>query len=318
MSPFRTAAWTDAWLATYGQLPGVNIYDLGGRGNSLEMVYTKRRLLKEIVPIVELATVGCGSPALASPRSEYNNLPLDAGSLWQEIQSIPWQRCHLSDLDCCAAVGLVEHLADAGAVAKLEQQECYRVERGSFEHYLAALGKNTRSRYFAKRARLEREARVEWKRFDHAQINQFFELLNRFHIGRWGRPCYSAITQQMLIQFTRELEHSGGKAIFSVLDIEGKPHSVLFDVVWEGVRFNLQSGYQEHFNSQLKLGSLHLGKAIEEALTENLSYDCLAGGGLSSNYKERIANHKPNMVNIVVERGWLSDARRIRQRLFRS
>jgi hypothetical protein len=312
-SPFRTQAWTDAWLDTYGSLKGVEIFDLGGTGNSLEMVYTAPRKLKGILPIRELSLVGCSSHAIHSPRSEYNELHPEAypwDKFVETIDAIDWQSCFFGDFTNPAPFPLEENLYGAGVYIDIQQESTFRVSILDFHSYLARLGKSTRNRYFQKRSRLYKCFATEWIEYSSREFVEFCHLLNQFHQTRWGRPCYSPLTQRMLKQFIEALEVKGGRAILSVMLLDGKPSSVLFDLIWKGVRYNLQSGYRENISSQLKLGSIHLGFAVEEAINLGISYDFLAGTGRTDNYKAKIATETSVLTSLYLTRGVLGRFRR--------
>ena len=95
------------------------------------------------------------------------------------------------------------------------------------------------------------------------------------------------------------------------LQIAGETVSVLFDLVWNGVRYNIQSGFLEGRFPQLALGSIHLGFAIEQALNDALVYDLLVGQGKNTNYKQQIATENTSMSSVIAVRGWLKSLYRI-------
>lgn len=110
----------------------------------------------------------------------------------------------------------------------------------------------------------------------------------------------------MMNAFIPHFISDGGSVYLSRLRVNGDVVSVLYDLEWQGVRYNLQSGYAESLHSQLKLGSIHLGKAIEEALDSGCQYECLAGEGKNDAYKKRLATSTPILASVEVRRGALA------------
>ena len=57
-SVFRTAAWVQAWIDTWGKDKRLTLIDLGGSANPLEHVYIVKQSLKNIIPIKTLCLAG--------------------------------------------------------------------------------------------------------------------------------------------------------------------------------------------------------------------------------------------------------------------
>ncbi|UTA47373.1 GNAT family N-acetyltransferase [Simiduia sp. 21SJ11W-1] len=306
-SPFRTVAWASAWLETYGQQPGVKIYDIGGRGHPLEMVYTAPRRLKKVLPVQCLALVGCGSSALASPRSEYNSLIIanevvGPEELLKQTAGIAWNMLELTDLD--VRLYPPEMLSEGSRT--IHYEKTYAVAATNFAKYKASLSKSTRVRYFNKRDRLLDGGNCEFISYPLCDLSSFIAQLNSFHLARWGRPCYSGLSIQMITKFLHRFVAEGGAVNLSVLNVNARAVSVLFDIEYKGVRYNIQSGYKEDFHPQIKLGSVHLGWGIEEALSKSLAYDCLAGEGREANYKASLANTSAELAHARLFKGWIA------------
>lgn len=299
-SVFRTKAWTQAWLDTWGKDVSKELIDLGGRGNPLEMLYRVPHRFKGIVPVSVLCLVGNGFGALSTPRSEYNDISdliQAAGSidaLSKELHEIPWQQMHLPDIadgtheddDVCSLLDFEfwgNHL--------IKQEPGYSIENITFEDYLVSLSASTRLAYFNRRSRLANHGEIERRPHSLRELDNFLSLLNSFHEQRWGKPCFSGISALFLNNFCQRLFDAGGKSVFESILIDGQPVSVIFDVIWKNRRYNIQSGYCQSLVHKVQLGSLHLGYAIEDALKAGQSYDLLAGRGQKTDYKASIANH---------------------------
>lgn len=319
-SVFRTEAWVQAWIDTWGNNSAITLIDLGGRKHPLEYVYTGRTLLKKVLPLRYLTLAGIASPSISSPRSEYNHaaelISLHGGieEFAASISRLVWQQCKLPDLisGSANAASLMDAANEIGALYYLEKREpSYFVASNDFESYLNNLGASTRLAYFNRRERLALLGVVEFRCFSVSEASAFFELLNKFHVMRWGRPCYSFESQQFISNFMARLEAEGGEVVMQALLVSGEVVSVVLDVVWQGRRYNLQSGYYENKFHKVALGALHLGYAIEHAINKQQFYDFLAGSGKQTNYKAKIATHQFSIESVSILRGRAKYARNV-------
>lgn len=312
-SVFRTEAWTQAWLDTWGAQISKGLIDLGGRGRPLEMLYRIPHRFKKIIPATVLSLVGNGFGSLSTPRSEYNNVSDliqvagGAKALGKELQKLPWQQLWLPDI----ASGHREDeelqplLRTKPWGAYLIKEEAgYSIENISLNEYLAKLSSSTRLAFFNRRARLEKCGNIERRRYHLSEVEAFFSLLNNFHLHRWGKQCYSSQSMAFVRNFCQRLSSCGGEPVFESILVNGEPVSVLFDVIWCNRRYNLQSGYAENFAHKVPLGSLHLGYAIEDALKAGLKYDFLAGQGKRTDYKASVGTHRISQRSYIATRGY--------------
>lgn len=321
-SAFRSEAWVQAWIDTWGKDPRIELIDLGGRQHPLEQVYRIKHTLKKILPVSTLCLAGNGFASLSTPRAEYNNLDsllAMAGSLdllRQALAKIRWHQFVVSDIDTSTStLATISELSQGLGVPFTERTETsYAVCGVDYPEYLASLGSNTRLTYFNRRQRLEQEGEIAFINFDTHQADQFFSQLNQFHVTRWGAPCYSTQSQAFMRNFIERLEASGGKAILQAMTVNGDTVSVIYDFVWNGTRYNLQSGYYENRYAKVALGALHFGYAIQAALEHGMAYDFMAGMGKNSNYKEKIANTTKTFKTQIIEKPWLAKIRQLTSR----
>ncbi len=311
MSLFRTLAWVQSWVDVWGAHPRVKLVDLGGRCNPLEMVYLLNHRLKGVVPVTSLVLAGNGYADFNLPRAEYNNLDsllLLAGGkelLIKELIKLPWNQWALTDFSSNVVDESFSVLSEKYGAKVIEPriEVSYRIKLDGSANYKAQLSSSVRAKYFNRKSKLSEHGCIEL--IELSSTRDFFQILNEFHRLRWGRPCYSAQSMEFLALFVERLRVEGGRPIMQLLQVAGETVSVLFDVVWNGVRYNFQSGYFEKKFPQIALGSLHLGIAIEQALDAGLTYDLLAGTGKNVNYKQKIATDEINMISTVLARGWL-------------
>ena len=320
---FRTQAWAQAWLDTWSHDARRELIDLGGTKNPREMVYRTSQRLKKIIPVESIHLVGVSSHVLSTPRAEYNDIDAvinsqSIGLLSKEFKKLSWGQFYLPDIiaNSSSVSGFKEYANQQGwGIHKIKEEPAYYVQAESVATYLKALGSNTRLAYFNRREKLLGYGEVNFRQFELSEISEFFNLLNRFHVYRWGNRCYSLESQQFLRNFLAYLEEENGSAVLESMSIDNEVVSVLFDVEFNGCRYNFQSGYVENKFPKIALGAIHMGYAIESAIKRGLIYDFMAGHGKNSNYKERIATHQDEIESLVVERGLVKFIRNIKSRL---
>lgn len=321
-SIFRSTAWGEAWLDTWGKDKRLQLIDLGGRQNPREMLYRVAARIKKTLPIHSLHLVGVSSPLISTPRAEYNAINElvestgSANALITELKKLSWSQFHLPDLNLTTdAKEILQQLAGEKiwAVHELRAEAAYYVSANDFSVYLSGLGANTRLTYFNRRERLSQLGEIEFVRYPIEKAFTFFDVLNQFHRLRWAMPCYSARSQEFLKNFMSRLSVEQGIPILEAMLVNGEIVSVLFDVEFNGCRYNFQSGYLENKFPKIALGALHMGYGIQAAIAAGHIYDFMAGEGKNSNYKERIATHQEMMKSITLERGLLKYLRQLKR-----
>ncbi|PUA27573.1 MAG: hypothetical protein B0W54_13490 [Cellvibrio sp. 79] len=276
------------------------------------MMYLIRHPLKGVLPIRSLVIAGYGHANFNPPRGEYNNLnsflQLFGGmdALVKEISRFSWSQWVLTDF--CAEHDFEQALAVLSGVQGFtvvvsKSEAAYRIGATNFESYKKQLSSSIRAKYFNRRTKLVEQGKLELNELTSSA--DCFGILNQFHQLRWGRPCYSPQSMDFFSLFVDRIRSEGGTPVMQLMQVDGEIVSVLFDIVWQGVRYNLQSGYAEGRYGQLALGSLHLGFAIQHALENGQGYDLLAGMGKHSNYKEKIATESTSLKTYCLAQGWL-------------
>lgn len=318
-SVFRTRAWVQAWIDQWGRHPAIQLIDLGGRRDPLECCYLTRMRIKKIVPANSLCLAGIGAGQLSTPRSEYNHyaelLRQTGGTagVAKLLAPLGWQQLVLTDL-CRDAEADARALAQAlKSYTTLQKCEpAYSVQSSSLDAWLAGLGPNTRLAYYNRRNRLGEQGEISFCDYPLHQCEAFFSLLNEFHMKRWGQACYSIESRQFMANFGERLMAEGGRLIMQAMKVNDEVVSVLFDVIWQGRRYNFQSGFAENRFPKIALGALHMGYGIESAIAAGHIYDFMAGQGKHANYKEKIADTRINISSLVIARGLLKPLYRFR------
>jgi hypothetical protein len=317
-SVFRTEAWVQAWIDTWGKDSRIQLIDLGGRANPLEYVYITQHWLKKIIPVKTLCLAGTGCASVSTPRAEYNdfsaliNLAGSVKEFYSAINGLAWQQFYLPDILLHSEAeqnihGLVQQ--SALMLHKQNTEPAYAVQAQSFDDYLAQLGSNTRLAYFNRRKNLAQQGEVHFQSYDIETADQAFALLNHFHCQRWGRPCYSLDSQQFMKFFCERLVAQGGNFMLQSMHVNGEAVSIIFDVTWQSTRYNFQSGYEENKYPKIALGALHMGYGIEQAIANQQVYDFMAGTGKNSDYKKRIATRTQFIASHAIERSYLKALR---------
>lgn len=324
-SLFRTEAWVQAWIDTWGKDSRIQLIDLGGRANPLEHVYITKAWLKRFIPVKTLCLAGIGCASVSTPRAEYNdfsalvNLTGSIKEFYNAISGLAWQQFYLPDiLQHSGAEQNILSLVTQPALRLHKQniEPAYAAQAHCFEDYTAQLGGNTRLAYFNRRKNLAQQGELHFQNYDLANADQAFTLLNHFHCLRWGRPCYSSDSQTFMKIFCERLMAQGGSFILQSMHINGEAVSILFDVIWQSTRYNFQSGYAEIKYPKIALGALHMGYGIEQAIANQQVYDFMAGTGKNSDYKKRIATRTQCIASYAIERSYLK-ALRSAQRYFK-
>lgn len=309
---FRSYPWVDTWVDTWGQDKRINLIDLGGAKNPLHMVYTTNHTVKKIIPLKTLVLAGNGFGQLSTPRAEYNNLDsllaLAGGfdALVRQLSGISFNQFALTDIS--AHSNTIEDIVELGRRGNyyprvFKTEPAYSIVAENLSDFLSSLGSSTRSTYFNRRNRLAEHGQITFVDYNYADASSFFHVLNEFHVPRWGTPCYSTESLRFLSALVERVHFGGGTPVLQAMLVNGEIVSVLFDIEWNGVRYNLQSGYKENRFSKIALGSIHFGYAIETAINKGLIYDFMAGVGKHSDYKAKISNQVVELESVMLVSG---------------
>jgi len=161
---------------------------------------------------------------------------------------------------------------------------------GTFADYLSGLSGRTRSQIFNQRKRLEAHGDVSIRQATSTDLDGVFDLLNRFHELRWGKRVFEGNRKEFHRRISRLLLQKG-ELEFTLLCVQGKPVSALYDFVIGSVKYGYQTGFDRDFDKRLSISKLHMGYSIESAFEKGLqAFDFLRGGGQrAGNYKDNLA-----------------------------
>jgi CelD/BcsL family acetyltransferase involved in cellulose biosynthesis len=172
-----------------------------------------------------------------------------------------------------------------------------------FDGYLRSLGQSTRRSIWNLRRRLARQGNVSFELLTPEEIDGGFSDLNRLHQLRWQQPAFSGTALEFHSRLARRLA-SRGELALSRLRVGGQVVSVLYDLRKGVCQYNISLGFDPSFDSQISLGLIHLGYAMEAAAERQVrTYDFLAGAGQHSDYKSHLSQARRNLSCVQVLRG---------------
>jgi hypothetical protein len=309
---FRSPAWQQAWREHWGHSTALKPLS---RTHAGQPEFYRFWEVKRGIPIRTVIPAGVSCAAAPSTRSEYFCFPRDDESTanasilryLKPALTYRWDQLYLPDV----LEGTDEHHAlvkvagDMGLyVTEQERETAYAVDlRGhNFTEYVAGLGKNTRLKLYNRRKKIAREGKLK---IDNVwpDRQRFYQLLNKLHRERWGKPVYEGRSLGFIDSLLVDLADAGHTVDLSVMSLSGAPISALLDLTINGRCYNLQSGFVEHLIKGVSLGTLHLGYQIEKAFESGAElYDLMAGTGKNSQYKASLANSQQDFVSLMLVR----------------
>ena len=311
MSLFQTEAWQTALWGLWGGTSGFDPVVAGSSGVS--GLYVDRYRFKHVLPVRCLQFVGTNYRRISTPRTEYNTFGLEHGdaaasfgAVERLLSSVCWSEAVFKDmLADSKEVAWLRQLSDdhGWGLRVVAEDSAFSINtRGTFEDYLKGLGQNSRLRLYNRRKVLEGLGKISEANFWPDRAGEFFECLNAFHVERWGSPCFNPDSLKFHEMFLRDVADEGGEPRLSVMTCDGSVVSVLYNVIYSGVVYNIQAGFLETFHKKLALGTLHLGYSIENAFhaRDIHCFDMLAGSGKNENYKVRIATDRVSLTSIML------------------
>lgn len=168
-----------------------------------------------------------------------------------------------------------------------------------FSSYISRLGKHTRLRLYNRRKRLKNH---EIKNIvQESDILDFFDRLNKMHINRWGKACFSKhslLFHKSIAGYFLKTNQLKALCMY----VNNELCAVCYDITVNKIRFNLQLGFFPSSDKQISLGTLILGYAIQQAHDDKFitEYDLLAGGGKNSFYKQHFRGEEQQFVTIKI------------------
>jgi len=191
-------------------------------------------------------------------------------------------------------------------VRDLDRSVSYQADLSQgFAAYLRALGQSTRRSLWSLRRRLASHGKVTFELLAPEEIAAGLGDLNRLHELRWQKPAFNAAGMGFHTRLCARLAGRGEVAV-SRLRVGGEVVSVLYDIRKGSRQYNISMGFNPAFSSQLSVGLIHFGYAMEAAAERAVeTYDFLAGFGQRSDYKRHLSQARRELSCVQVLRGYL-------------
>lgn len=115
-----------------------------------------------------------------------------------------------------------------------------------------------------------------------------FDELNRFHLLRWGKKCFSGSSRRF---HEKIVENQGGYhgVYISVLEYKNTIVALAYCLVYKREIYNIQLGFDESKFQKQSIGLIQLGQTLLSAMGDGGfdGFDFLAGRGKQEFYKKR-------------------------------
>jgi CelD/BcsL family acetyltransferase involved in cellulose biosynthesis len=205
-----------------------------------------------------------------------------------------WSECYLGDFvsdgfqsaivqQCFGQLGYHQRIESDGPTFVVSPQ-------GSYQDYIASLGKNTRLKLHNRRKLLATLGDVQLVDAGRDQLTDLIVHMNQKHNVRWGKPAFTNTTSQFLKELLAIPNSNLTLLTSSLLTLDDRVISVIFNIEYKATVYNIQLGFEQELHPKISVGTLHLGYSIENAFERGLHrFDLLEGSGKNDDYKKRIA-----------------------------
>lgn len=320
---FNTWEWHYTWWITWGKELDGELHLLLAKNKSGELVGIaplykhKCTIIRGLISHNSLQFIGSSINLMATVRSEY--LDFIFASQYQSVvqallihilNNTHWSKAFFSDIRTSS--NLFANLTNQYITGKRYYVRATLKDVGitidtskSFDDYKESLGKNTRLACYNRRKRLKSQGDIVIEKNIDLKSSRLesLSILNIFHGERWGKHCFDEKALQFHIKLTSyDSIYSG--VIFSEILLDGKPTAIIYNIDYNGIRYNIQLGFTMLDDKKISMGNLQLGYAIEDAFkSDNINYfDLLAGTGKKSFYKERFKGRSYRLYTLMVIR----------------
>lgn len=304
---FRSPAWQQAWRQHWSDTKALKpLRSI----NDEQPEFYRYWHVKHGLPMRTVIPAGISTAPARSMRAEYFCFPPGPEKVEHRVHRYleaalryRWDQLDLPDLlaDSTEHWSLLQAARNLGLyVTEQKRETAYAVDlrEQSFSDYVASRGKNTRLKLYNRRTKVAQQGALEINNIwpDRAT---FYDLLNKLHQARWGKPVYAGRGLAFIDSLLTGLADAGHKVDLSVMYLSGTPISAALDITAHGRCYNVQSGFVEDLIKGVSLGTLHFGYQIEAAFEAGAEvYDFMAGAGKNSQYKASLANTQHDLVSL--------------------
>ncbi len=308
---FQSWHWMHGWwqiFREYSQeLRILGVYRDGQLVGIAPMHLHRGHYLGGKLPAKRLEFLGSCSGKPAGLLSEYLGFILHRDFAKEALDTITssidklsgWQEVRLQHVPAENPLNLVLHRL--GKTRELGRLTGYPIDtRGSFEDYLAGLGRNTRLKLFNRRKLLAGLGRVELRPVKDDGIDRMIDALNEFDRLRFGHDTtMNELARRQVHQLHDTMPGLSVTSHSSLLYLDDELLSVIINFRLERSVYNMQLGYRPDFHKKISLGTLHLGYSLEAAFEdpEIDRFDLLLGSGKNSDYKRHLTDLRREAVS---------------------
>lgn len=323
-SLFSCWEWQANWWRVWGRGRELHLYsvcDERGTVVGIAPLYLRTYRFRKILRLRQLQWIGNVYGTDETVLSEYADVIAADGdrvavaaALWQHLKSEDWDECVIAMIRAQGAL-LRAPIAGFSAYSRAEGPGVRIGVSGRFSDYLATLSKHMRLRLFNRRAVLNALGTVEHLYADATNIAEFLDRLNQLDRLRWGRDCFAEKSLDFHCAVAAAHAASGALRL-SALKVNGETVSILYNIRFDGIEYNIQSAFVPDFHPKLSLGTLHLGFAIESAFgdSETRYFDLLFGNGKNEFYKRHYRGEEIDFFTLIASR---SRKAKLKNRLLR-
>ncbi len=317
-SLFNSWEWQYHWWKTWSSELGLKLQLLLARNDAGKLCgiaplycYTEKHF-GGLFTVNRLQFIGCSANISATVRSEYLTFIFkrECGDIVNKLldaidRDKNWSMMHLSDMLTSsyffAYLMSVQGISGKYYIRATLKDVGVKIDTTQdFNLYKDSIGKSIRLDSFN---RFERLTKLGNLNNTASTLSKGLRLINEFHIKRWHKRCFN----DKALEFHEGLKEYDGlrEGInFSQINLDSVPISVIYNIDYNGVRYNLQMGFGELPDKKLSLGYLQLGKSIQEAFAscKVKVFDLLAGSGKNSFYKERYKGEQYRLYSLQIIR----------------
>lgn len=301
---FLSWEWQYTWWSQWASKREYELILLGVFGEDeklygLAPMYRWNKKLYGVFKVAQLQFIGSNWGGESTVRTEYIDFIIDKEHSDEVLNilieyitsSIKWDQFIVEDITpnsyCYQAI------QDIKSLEKIYKRNVRR-DRGvfvntseEFDDYISNISSSVRRKIFNKRKLLEKikNLRIEEAK-DIKEADLYFKVMNRLHHIRWGTFCFYKEDLEFHLTLTN-IFFEKGLVHLSMIIADSQPVSVIYNIICDGVEYNIQVGFSDLFNRKLSIGGLHLGYMIEKSFnnTDISALDLLAGPGKNSFYK---------------------------------
>jgi len=277
-------------------------------------MYLTNTRIKSFIKVKRLQFIGNCWRGKNTMRTELldfivdNNYQNEITTLLFEVleKEFRWGECVMQDLPKSSVTysNLIARDKNNNQMLRIsdEFQNYYLPLNIEFNSYLQSLGKNTRKRIFNRRKVLSDIGDIKFYISKKADLDEAFKQLDRLHQIRWHKPIFGPSAFKFNIMLSSILAKLNGVQ-FSFITCNDRIVSVQYNFIVNNQKYNIQAGFDTHFNRKVSLGYLHFGYEIENSIDEGLDiYHLLAGEGKNTDYKEHLTSTGTDSINITIVR----------------